>query len=88
MMPKHEPSFLVEFQNGTQRVNDASEIQRLHDLGMRFTVLGEICDDEEFGDTCSIDCLHFRQGTCPMVVLHDYRGARWHVHYHEVHHNH
>ena len=87
MMPKDNPSFLVRFINGVEVVDGASEIQRLHDLGMRFTVLGEICDDDEFGDTCSTDCLHFRQGTCPMVVLHDYRGARWHVHYHEVYHN-
>lgn len=88
MIYKENPAFLVDFTNGVQVVKDPGELQRLHDLGMRFTVLGQICDDEEFGDSCSTDCIHYCQGTCPMTVIRDYAGARWHVLYHEVHHNH
>lgn len=88
MIYKENPAFLVDFYNGVQAVIDPGELQRLHDSGMRFTVLGQICDDEDFGDSCSTDCIHYCQGTCPMTVLHDYTGARWHVLYHEVHHNH
>lgn len=88
MIGKDTPSYLCEFQTGVQLVTSPEEVQRLHDIGVRFTNLGEVCDDQEFGDSCNTDCLHFRQGTCPMVVVHDFRGARWHVHYHEVHHNH
>ncbi len=61
-------------------MNDQDELGGLIDLGIEHEVLGEICDDQEFGDNCNTDCLHYRKGTCPATTLREcVRGELIHV---------
>ena len=51
----------------------------LIDMDVKHEVLGEVCDDEEFGDNCNRDCQHFCNGTCKATPMRDVFGDLWHV---------
>lgn len=41
--------------------------------------IGKVCDFDRFGDHCTTDCLHYRQGDCPSKLMRDSLGLLWHV---------
>lgn len=87
MIFKDKPLYMLLFPTGVIAVVDADEMQRLDGDNTRFDTLGVVCDNEEFGDCCSTDCVLYAHGTCPMETIRDSWGSLWHVLRHEVHHN-
>lgn len=60
-------------------MNDLDELGGLSDLGVEHRTLGEVCDDQEYGDRCNTDCPHFCKGDCPAVPIRDAFGMKWHL---------
>lgn len=59
---------------------DAAQWEKIRQSREPFYALGEICDDERFGDNCNTDCPRFCQGDCPCVLFKTQQGAMWHLH--------
>lgn len=60
-------------------MNDQDELGGLIDRDVEYEMLGEVCDDEEFGDNCTTDCVFYRRGTCRTEVKRDVFGNLIHV---------
>ncbi len=60
-------------------VNDRDDLDLMDELADEYKVLGEVCDDEEFGDNCTTDCVFYRRGTCSAEVMRDLFGDPIHV---------
>ena len=62
-------------------LNDQDE---LIDSDVEHETLGEVCDDQEFGDNCNVDCPLFRSGTCTSTLIRDINGELWHLKEHNI----
>ena len=65
----------IEIRGDVHILNDLDELGG--DISHK--VLGEVCDDKEYGDRCNTDCEHFCMGTCPAIPIRDINGQLWHV---------
>ena len=71
--------FAIKIKGEIFVMNDHVELGGLVDMEIEPQVLGEVCDDNEFGDNCSTGCQFYRLGTCRAEVIKDSFGMRWHV---------
>lgn len=69
----------IEIDGGVHIMNDSDELGGLIDRDIEHQVLGEVCDDKEFGDRCTTDCQFFRSGTCSAENVRDVFGDLWKV---------
>ena len=69
----------IKFDHGIQIMNDSDELGGLIDCDIPHQVLGEVCDDKEFGDRCTTDCQFYRFGTCRAENVRDAFGQLWKV---------
>ena len=76
-MTKHY--LAIEIRGDVHILNDTDELGGLIDNDILHKVLGEVCDDKEFGDRCNTDWTHFCMGTCPAKPIRDIDGNLWHV---------
>lgn len=69
----------IEIRGLVHIMNDLDELGGLIDRDIEHKVLGEVCDDQEYGDRCNMDCPLFCSGTCPSVPIRDVDGELWHL---------
>lgn len=69
----------IEIHGQVHILNNQDELGGLIDLDIEHKVLGEVCDDQEYGDKCNMDCSLYRSGTCPSTPIRDIDGKLWHL---------
>lgn len=69
----------VEIKGEVFIMNDTDELGGLIDRDIPHEVLGEVCDDQEYGDNCNTGCPLYRSGTCRFIPIRDKDGQRWHL---------
>lgn len=69
----------IEIRGQVHIMNDQDELGGLIDNDIKHTTLGEVCDDQEYGDNCNVDCPLFRSGTCQSTPIRDSNGDLWHL---------
>lgn len=69
----------IKRSNGRIHVIEREIYEKLPQLGILEELIGDVCDDVEYGDNCNTDCSHYRNGTCPSRLGRDVFGNLWHV---------
>lgn len=69
----------IEIRGQVHILNDRDELGGLIDCDIEHRTLGEVCDDQEYGDRCNTDCPLFRSGTCTSTPIQDVTGNLWHL---------
>lgn len=69
----------IEIRGQVQVMNDQDELGGLIDCNIEHKVIGEVCDDQEYGDRCNTDCPLFCSGTCQATPIRDINGELWHL---------
>lgn len=69
----------IEIRGQVHILNDRDELGGLINCDIEHRTLGEVCDDQEYGDRCNTYCPLFRSGTCTSTPIRDVDGNLWHL---------
>ena len=69
----------IKRSDGDIQIIERELYETLPQLGQHEELIGDVCDDDEFLDNCNTDCVHYRQGTCPALLVRDVFDNLWHV---------
>lgn len=68
----------IKINDGVHILNNNDELGSLIDNDIKHEIIGEVCDNQKFGDNCA-NCKMLKKSICKFNQIKDVHGNKWHV---------